>query len=440
MPIRTRPAYVRFAGLARIVPSIFLMPLLLGAAAPGRDSISWEAAVREAVNWHPSVTEAIARLNEQAQEVDVAKAGYRPQISGGIGAGYDNLGASRWQPRANLSASQMLFDFGKVKSAVAMADAGTRVSRADLLLAVDGLVRDTSYAIIEIQRDIALRQVALDQLASIRDINELVHHRYRLGATTRSDALQAQARVQAAEVALQEIEAEQARWESNLAYLLGRAAAPRVSLDPPVGLHGACDRGDPDWAMVPAVMQARAERDEALAALDRSRADRLPTVSIGANGGSDLFDPFSHRAEYSFGLNVSTPLYSGGARRARERGADYALRAADAAEARVRNEVGRQLAEAHRQVASLRSVAETLAARRDSMTETGRLYRLQYLDMGTRTLVDLLNAEQELHQVRFDLANTRFDIRRLEVSCLFHAGAQRDVYELSGMTIKGVTL
>src|SRR3546814_10468349 len=93
-------------------------------------------------------------------------------------------------------------------------------------------------------------------------------------------------------------------------------------------------------------MQARAERDQAQAELKRSRADGLPTVSLGASGGADLADPFSRRAEYNFGINISAPLYSGGARRARTRGAAYALSAADAAEARVRNEVGRQPAEA----------------------------------------------------------------------------------------------
>src|SRR3546814_1094946 len=94
-------------------------------------------------------------------------------------------------------------------------------------------------------------------------------------------------------------------------------------------------------------MQARAERDQAQAELKRSRADGLPTVSLGASGGADLADPFSRRAEYNFGINISAPLYSGGARRARTRGAAYALSAADAAEARVRNEVGRQRSEEH---------------------------------------------------------------------------------------------
>ena len=441
MPIqgrRERKRRVRMGSKPML--AIALIPILSGASTADVSPILWEAAVREAVQWHPSITESVGRLRARAEEVDIAKAGYKPQISAGIGTSYDNITQSRWRPRANLSASQMLFDFGKVSSSVAAAEAGTRIGRAELLIAVDSLIRDTSYAVIEIQRDRVLQQVALDQLASISSINDLVHHRYRLGASTKSDALQAQARVQAAEVTLQEIEAERRRWDSNLAFLLGRPTAPEVSLDPPVGLHGACARGEPDWTTVPAVMQARAQRDEAMAEFKRSKADGLPTISLGAGGGADIHDPFSRRAEYNFGINVSSALYSGGARRARTRSAAYGLDAADAAEARVRNEVNRLLAEAERQVTSLAGVVGTLTARQASMDETGRLYRLQYLDMGTRTLVDLLNAEQELHQVRFDLANTGYDMRRLQVDCLFYSGVQREVFGLSGSAVRGVTL
>src|SRR3546814_5883840 len=101
-------------------------------------------------------------------------------------------------------------------------------------------------------------------------------------------------------------------------------------------------------------MQARAERDQAQAELKRRRADGLPTGSLGASGGADLADPFSRRAEYNFGINISAQLYSGGALRARTRGCAYALSAADAAEDRVRNEVGRKLEDGGRQAASLR--------------------------------------------------------------------------------------
>lgn len=403
-------------------------------------AVTLQGAVRQAVSWHPSVTEAIGRLKASGEDVKVARAGYLPQINAGLGSGYDNANQDRWRPRATLSASQMLFDFGKVSSTVAIAEAGTRIGRAQLLLAVDVLIRDTSYAIIELQRSTALRNVALEQLEIVRGINELVQHRFRRGASTRSDALQAQARVQGGEAVIQEIEAEQRRWRSNLAYLMGSEGVGEAAPDVPGWFLRSCNSGEPEWNRVPAVMQIQAARDQARAELDRARAEGLPTFSVGAGTSTDINDPLSNRAQYNFGVNISSALYSGGANRARTRGAGYSLTAADAAEANVRNEVSRLLAEAQRQVDSFDGVVATLQERESSMRETGKLYRLQYLEMGTRTLVDLLNAQQELQQVRFDLVNTQHDLRRLNVECLFNAGREREAFSLTDMVIQGVRL
>src|SRR3546814_13024803 len=109
----------------------------------------------------------------------------------------------------------MLFDFGKVKSSVDAAEAGSRIGRSDLLLAIDALIRDTSFAVIEIQRDMALERVAADQRASIGGISALVHDRYDVGASNKSDAHQAPARVQAADATAQENETEGGRGEGK---------------------------------------------------------------------------------------------------------------------------------------------------------------------------------------------------------------------------------
>jgi adhesin transport system outer membrane protein len=65
------------------------------------------------------------------------------------------------------------------------------------------------------------------------------------------------------------------------------------------------------------------------------------------------------------------------------------------------------------------------------MRETRDLYQKQFLDLGTRTLLDVLNADQELHAARFDEINTRFDLYKLNVECAYAAGRLRDAFGLS---------
>jgi adhesin transport system outer membrane protein len=411
-----------------------------GTTTDEMEAVTLENAVREAVAWHPTVTEATGLLNVRRTEIDAARAGYYPQISAGLGTSYDNRIRSTWRPRPQISASQMLFDFGKVSSTVQSAQAGTRVGRAQLLLAIDDLIRDTGFALIEVQRGAALHQAALDQLTNIRQISDLVDKRFTRGATTKSDALQALARVEAAEVTLTQIEAARRRWASNLAFLMGRNTPPEVSSDVPGWLMGVCGRPAPEWSDVPVVMEADARRDQAIADLKRSRAERLPTISLSGDASPDVIGPFSDSSSYNIGIRVSTNVFNGGAARARTRGADYALGAAEAAVATARNEASQRLAEAQQQIASFNQRLDTLASREANMRETGKLYRLQYLEMGTRTLVDLLNAEQEFHQARFDAANTLHDLRQLQLECLYNSGGARDAFGLDGTVVRGVTL
>ncbi|WP_257575412.1 TolC family protein [Sphingomonas sanguinis] len=432
---RYRMRSVRFGRVMIAMSAI----TITAAAEPA--AVTMESAMHEVLAWHPSVVQATATVEARAEDIAVARAGYLPRISAGVGSGYDNRIGSAWRPRPQVSASQMLYDFGKVAGAVESARAGTRIGRADLLLAVDGLIRDTGFALVEVQRNAALRGIAMEQLGRIREISALVEKRFGKGATTRSDALQAQSRVAAAEATLTRIEAEQRRWTTSLAFLLGRETSPAVDPAVPDWLMASCTRATTvEWADIPAIMRARAQYEQASAESRRVHAARLPTVALAGDAATDVTSPFSDRSLYNFGLNVSSDVFGGNAVRARARSADYGVRAAQAAEQAARNEVGQALAATQQQIAGLSQLLGTLAERQDNMVETGKLYRLQYLDMGTRTLVDLLNAEQELQQARFDAVNTTHDLRRLAIECLYYSGRARDDFGLTGTSIRGVTL
>ncbi|MFP3498332.1 TolC family protein, partial [Pseudomonas sp. SIMBA_059] len=120
------------------------------------------------------------------------------------------------------------------------------------------------------------------------------------------------------------------------------------------------------------------------------------------------------RTQAGIYLNVEVPIYQGGAISARSRAAGHALTAADSAEDAARLQARRGLAEAMAQTSGLGRRLTSLEARQVSIQEARMLYGRQYLDLGTRPLLDLLNAEQEIYQSRFELAGTRSDLLRLD--------------------------
>lgn len=400
--------------------------------------LSLEGAVRKAVSWHPAIDEAIGRYKQQAEEINIARSGFYPSIGSGVNMDYDNAG--RWQPQLSLSASQMIYDFGKVASSVDVATAGAEVSHAEVLLAVDQLIRDTAYAVIETQRYQALLDAARDQLTGVQDISNLVQQRSAGGASTRSDQVQAQVRVQAAQSSVLQVEGQLARWQSNLAALTGSAGVPGVTMDVPAWLFRACDIGEPDWGQVPALMQAQAQQDEAAAQLGQSRVAGFPTLSLEAGAGIDPTQITSFDPDFKVGLTFSGKLYDGGASGARAEAAGYAMNAANAALEKARIDVSQTITDARTQTANMLKMLDTMILRDQLVQETRDLYRQQYFELGTRTLLDLLDAEQELHQGRYDTVNTRQDIRRLRLDCMFNSGKARASFALQGQVVSGVAL
>lgn len=54
--------------------------------------------------------------------------------------------------------------------------------------------------------------------------------------------------------------------------------------------------------------------------------------------------------------------------------------------------------------------------------QTRALYQDQYLQLGTRPLLDLLNVDQEIYQAQFNQVLTEAQLRNLELDCLFSTG------------------
>lgn len=405
-------------------------------------------AIQLAVEWHPAIAEAIGQLYQQNENVTIARSGYYPQVSGGFNSGYDSgLSGNGQSQTFFLSASQMLYDFGKVSSSVDSALARVSGSQAAVLLSIDQVARDTSYAMIELQRSQLLVALAGDQIKGISAIAQLAKQRSDMGASTRSDLIQARSRVEASQATQLQLQAQFNRWRSALSSLLGAQSPVSVTQDFPASLEQSCQGLAPDEAVTPALLIAQAQRTDALALIAQARAQALPTVSLdpsvtqyldnnddtGIPGGRD-------RTRYGVFLNVKMPLYQGGAITARKSAAQQALRSAEAANDAARLAVRQGLLEARDQISSLAQRLSTLDFRERSISETRDLYRQQYLELGTRPLLDLLNAEQEIHQARMDRENTAADLRRLKIDCLYNTGGLRAAFHLDNSTLQGVEI
>ncbi|AFO49115.1 TolC family type I secretion outer membrane prot [Pseudomonas putida DOT-T1E] len=293
-------------------------PIGMAPVASG-ERLSLTDAVLQAAQWHPSIAEAIGNLYKQGEGINVARAGYYPQISGGLRTGYDTgYGGDRNSQALNLSLKQMLYDFGKVDSAVNAAQAAAARAQANILLVVDDLARDTAYAWIETRRYEQLMTIARDQIRGVGDIAGMARQRSDMGASTRSDVVQAESRVESARATLEEYQSQYERWRSTLAALMGRVTPPALAEGSPAELNQACKRPAQGDDRLPAVLMALAQRAQGQAELAQAKAEAYPTLSLQPQVNHYLDDDYNRdnarldRTQAGIYLNVEVPIYQGG--------------------------------------------------------------------------------------------------------------------------------
>lgn len=432
-------------GYYGIAAGVFLSAALASEPLqPAVTTLELDAAVQRTVQWHPAIAEAIGLLHQQYEQVTVAKAGYYPQISAGLRSGYDNAFLdNRYTQALVLSVSQMLYDFGKVSGEVRVARAGVTQHQAGLLLTIDQVIREVTQAVIEIQRYQQLTAIAEQQLQGLMQVASLARERHTKGASSLSDVVQSESRIEGARALHLQYRAQRERWRGTLAMLMGEMQIPEMSERFP-DQHGLCNPAA-DIQQTPAMLVAQAQRQIALARIDQSHAQLRPTISLDPSATHYLDDnPYASagrdRTQYAIAVNVNMPFDQGGSVKARQRAASQALQSAEAAVMQTTLTARQQLLEGQNQQLSLQQNLDVLIRRQQLSMETRDLYQQQYLSLGTRPLLDLLNAEQEIHQSRLDRQNTISDLRQLQASCLFHTGQLRRIFSLEQSRIQGVEL
>ena len=407
-------------------------PALSTAQPPAELSYNLQQVVDMAVAHYPPIRDAMASVGEQQAGIDVARAGYYPTVQVGVNAGYQGVyGAA---PAATASVSQMVYDFGKTKSAVDSAQSNVYTSQLQVRAETDRVAMQAATAAIELQRYTALEAGAQSQLDAVTNLLELAKKRSALGASNRADPAQAEARVAAAQATLDAMRSQVSQYRTRLGTLIGRPVPQGGVVISQDVLKQAVSGIRPEVEDAVNVQLAMSMKGTATADLAQAKAQMKPTVQLQAGvnqylgGKSRNYGPGGH--SFMVTIGVTHNIFEGGARTARVRGASEALRGADE---RIRTE--RLQAEDERrvyedQMTSLSSRMATLDARKASIVETQKLYKQQYLSLGNRSLLDLLNSEAEVFQAKSDQINARHDLWAAEVGYINTTGHMRNVFKL----------
>ena len=298
--------------------------------------------------------------------------------------------------------SMPIFQGGSVKNAIQAAKTRVEAGRATLRAVEGDIFTEAVAAYMDVMRDRSIVELNANNVKVLDTNLEATRDRFEIGDVTRTDVAQSEARLSLGRSQLATAQGRLAGSEENYRRVIGKtpeALAPPPPLPP---LPATADEAvrialvnNPDY--IAATRQAQAARYDVHVA----EAARLPTISGVASGdyvntlnGDTGGAPRSGTAT-SIGVQGRIPLYQGGLPGAR-------VRQSQALEGQFLEQV---VASERLVVANTRSAFATYKAALESVSSNDVAVKANELalegvraeySVGTRTILDVLNAEQEL--------------------------------------------
>jgi len=411
---------------------------------------------REALARDPVFASARASYEAARETLPQARAGILPTVNLAASANRnhrDTEGVPKMDYTTNgytLSLSQPLF---RMQNFVALDQASLQVRQSEAVFydAQQNLIVRSAQAYFDVllaQDNVMLsaaQKVAIgEQLAQAK-------RNFEVGTATIVDTYEAQAKYDLAvakeiadqndlEIKKRALQQLIGKMPDALAPLKDKLALPLPQPGDMEQWVGASDKDSP------VIAQFKAAYDIAAKEVDRSKAGHYPTLDLVGSYGdnnnptvtlSGAIGPSLNTKATQVGLQLSIPLYQGGGTQSKIR---QALSSKDKAEQDLEN-TRRTVAQSVRQsylgvtngAAQVKAFEAALVSNQSSLDSTvlGR-------EVGVRTGVDVLNAQQQLFQARRDLQSARYSavMSQLKLKSATGRLQEEDLAEVNRLLVK----
>ncbi|MFA6114951.1 MAG: TolC family outer membrane protein [Sphingomonas sp.] len=380
-------------------------------------------ALVKAYNTNPTLAAERANVRAIDENVPIARSSGLPGVN--LTSGYtENVldsAPSITSPDRQLTAATTLtvpvFSGGAVRNSVRAAETRVDAGQLGLRGTEANLFTNVVGAYMDVIRDEAIVSLN-EQNVKVLDVNlQASKDRFQVGDLTRTDVAQSDARLA---VARSQLQSAQARLISSRESYIRLVGTPPGELEVPPELPNL--PASPDSAVDvalknnPTLLAAQKSREAAGFDINVARANRLPRVNVNIGGnyynyldsvGSVVGLPNAGTAG-TVGVGVTVPLFQGGRPAAQIRQAQE--RRAQANEQVTETERG-VISQARSAYAVWRSSLEVIAS--SEVAVNANKLSLEGVraenSVGNRTILDILNAEQELLNSQVTLVTARRD-------------------------------
>lgn len=393
---------------ALIVSSLAVFALVGFFTAPASAQAIEDALAKAYLN-NPTLLSTRAGLRSTDESVPQALSDWRPtvEVTGSIGATVVDSSTStetdRRQSRRpkdlGVSLTQPLFRGGRTLAATSGAENDIRAARARLLETEQNILLQAATAYLNVYRDQAVLRLNQNNEEVLQRQLEATRDRFEVGEITRTDVHQAEARLARSKADRIQSAGDLETSRANYLNIVGEPAP--VTLTLPERVSDLPDSAEEAVRIAvvnnPGVIAAEFDRRASMDNVDEVWGELLPEVDVTASSTRELQTSTENslRTTHEVTLNLTIPIYQQGSvysrlRQARQDAAESTLlidtERRDAAEA------GTQAYESHvtarAQVDAFQTQIEASIVALEGVQREAAV--------GSRTVLDILDAEQEL--------------------------------------------
>lgn len=374
-----------------------------------------EDVVRFALQNHPRAQAANAGLRAAEFGLSQARSARYPQFALIADPGRQfSRDSSRSVDVGDVGARStvLLYDGGRTRAAVEREENRIDVATSAARFTNEDLAARIVDVYTEGFKQERLAALAVDNVATHQDLYNRVQQIVDIDRGRASDLLQVGARLEQAKLALAARRGAANEAAALLADLVGRRVEGIDPLrDPRTEMPASLEQSMKLLDLHPSARAADAEASAVeqewriASAWQRPRLDLQGTV----NSPQDFFGKRQYFDAYDFRVAVSWVPYDGGGGRAGERAAESRFLQARSNAQAVRRELSARVAEIWAQIETRRSRADTYNRLVEQSVQVREAYWQQFT-IGRRSIIDLLNAENESFQSRLGAENERLEV------------------------------
>lgn len=373
---------------------------------------------------NPQTAAAYASLQTSRFNKNAAYSSYLPSVSAGLSAGknYHDEHWDKWSYGASISASYLIFDFGKRLADMNQMISTYRAAGFDFSDTVQNFVFGLVGSYYELLNADADVKSAESALAVAQTAYNTASKKFNAGVVAKADVYKAETTLANSQLTLERSKNNREIAKATLLNKLSFSADQDIKIADMPSTFGDDAESESIEELIkiarekrPDLLKASAQKDAAWHKRNSALLKNLPSISASGSVSWNeeklpgIFEPDSNKISGSIGIRASMPLFAGFANMYGVRAAESEYERAKYNEEAVNNNAMMDIFTAYQNYKTARNVLKQTETLLKSATENERVTSGMY-KVGRSTMLDwqtaqneLVNAQKQNNVAKYDL-------------------------------------